>query len=118
MAKHNEYPDMVMGLPEIDVKLAGVRGWLLQAGDKQAVFFDIEPIGEIPVHTHSAQFGVVLEGEMSLTVRGETRRYKKGDSYFIPSGAPHSAIFHTRVHVIDFFDEPSRYLPRPTPAIT
>lgn len=107
-----EYPAMVKGLPEIDVPLEGVRGWLLQAGDRQAVFFEIEPIGAIPVHTHSAQFGVMLEGEMSLTVSGETRRYGRGDSYFIPAGAKHSAVFHTRVRVIDFFDEPARYRPR------
>ncbi len=112
MADVFDYPEMVKGLPEIDVRLEGVRGWLLQAGDRQAVFFDIQPIGEIPIHTHSAQFGVVLGGEMSLTVGGVTRRYTRGDSYFIPAGTPHGAVFHTRVNVIDFFDEPARYLPR------
>ncbi|MBW2263547.1 MAG: cupin domain-containing protein [Deltaproteobacteria bacterium] len=107
-----DYPEWIQGLPEIDIPLEGVRGWLLQAGDRQAVFFDIEPIGEIPLHTHGAQFGVMLDGEMSLTISGETRRYKKGDSYSIPAGAEHGAVFHTRVRVIDFFDEPARYSPK------
>lgn len=106
------YPDFVRGLPEIDIPLDGVRGWLMQAGQRQAVFFDIEPVGEIPVHTHGAQFGVVLEGEMSLTIDGETRTYRKGDTYFVPAGVPHGATFPTHVRAIDFFDEPDRYSPR------
>ncbi len=108
-----DYPEWIKGLPEIDIPLEGVRGWLLQAADRQAVFFEIEPIGEIPLHTHGAQFGVVLDGEMSLTIGGQTRRYVKGDSYSIPAGVEHGAVFHSRVQVIDFFDEPARYSPKP-----
>jgi quercetin dioxygenase-like cupin family protein len=104
-----EFPAFVRSLPEIDVSLPGVRGWLLQGDGKQVVFFDIEPIGAIPEHAHSAQFGVVLDGEMSLTIGGETRRYRRGDSYTIPAGVPHSAVFHSRFRAIDVFDEPARY---------
>jgi quercetin dioxygenase-like cupin family protein len=75
----------------------------------EAVFMDIDPIGGVPEHSHGAQFGVVLEGEMTLTVGGESTRYKKGDTYAIPTGVPHSAEFHTRVKVIDMFDEAARY---------
>jgi quercetin dioxygenase-like cupin family protein len=107
------YPDMIEALPEADIPIAGVRGRLLQAEGRQAVFFDIEPIGRIPLHAHGAQFGVVLDGEMSLTIGEETRRYRPGDSYFIPAGVMHGAVFHTRVRVIDFFDEPTRYRPKP-----
>lgn len=107
-----EYPPMVGALPDADIPLPGVHGKLLQADGRQAVFFDIEPIGGIPPHRHSAQFGVVLDGEMSLTIGGETRRYRRGDSYHIPAGVEHSAVFHTRVRVLDLFDEPARYRPR------
>ncbi len=107
-----DYPDFVQGLPEIDIRLEGVRGWLMQSKDRQVVFFDIEPIGAIPAHSHGPQFGIVLEGEMSLTVAGETHRYRKGDTYFVPAGVEHAAIFHTRFCAIDFFDEPARYLPK------
>jgi quercetin dioxygenase-like cupin family protein len=107
-----DYPGWIKSLPEIDIPLEGVRGWLLQAEGRQAVFFDIDPIGEIPIHTHGAQFGIVIEGEMSLTIDGETRRYTSGDAYCIPAGAEHGAVFHSRVRVIDFFDEPARYSPK------
>ncbi|MHA1332234.1 MAG: cupin domain-containing protein, partial [Candidatus Hodarchaeales archaeon] len=58
---------------------------------------------------HSTQFGIVFEGEIELTIDGMTRKYSKGDSYYIPEGAIHSAKFLTDVKVMDFFDEPDRY---------
>jgi quercetin dioxygenase-like cupin family protein len=103
------YPEFIRNLPEIDIKIEGVRGWLLQGGDKQIAFFDIEPIGEVPPHSHSAQWGIVVEGKMRLTIGEETRIYQKGDWYFIPEGVTHSATFLTRFQAIDIFDEPERY---------
>jgi len=103
------YPEMIRDLPEIDVSLEGVRGWLLQGQNKQVVFFDIEPVGVVPPHSHCAQWGLVVDGEMKLTIGEETRIYRKGDWYYIPEGAVHSATFLTRVHVIDVFDDPQRY---------
>jgi quercetin dioxygenase-like cupin family protein len=107
-----EYPKMITGLPEADIPFKGVRGWIMQGQDQQAVFMEIEPIGEVAEHTHSAQFGIVLEGEMSLTIGGKTKRYRKGDSYTIPEGVPHSAVFHSRVFVMDVFNEKLRYKPK------
>ncbi len=107
-----EFPEMIRRLPEADIPFRGVRGRLLQGAAQQAVFFEIEPIGAVPEHTHAAQLGVMLAGEMSLTIGGATRRYRAGDSYFIPAGVPHSAVFHTAVRAIDFFDEPARYRPK------
>jgi len=106
------YPEMIEDLPDIDLDLEGVRGKLLQAGEKQVVFFDIEPIGAIPPHSHCAQWGIVVAGEMELTIGGRTATYTQGDSYFIPKGVEHSAVFKTRFKAIDFFDEPERYKPK------
>jgi len=103
------FPDLITGLPEADIPFKGVKGWILQGDDKQIVFMDIAPIGKVDEHSHSAQFGVLLDGEMSLTVNGKTTRYKKGDSYFIPEHALHSAVFHTQVKVMDMFNEKERY---------
>ena len=42
---------------------------------------EIEPIGKVSEHTHSAQWGIVVEGEMELTIGGATKTYKKGDVF-------------------------------------
>ncbi len=103
------YPDMIRNLPELDISLKGIRGWLMQADKKQTVFFDIQAGSEVPPHTHCAQFGIMLEGEMELTIAGEANIYRKGDCYFIPDGAVHSARFPVHINVIDIFDSPNRY---------
>jgi len=105
----HDWPDMIKGLPEADIPFDGVRGWLLQGPDHQLVFFDIAPIGEVPPHSHGAQWGIMVDGEMHLTIGGETRHIKTGDSYFIPSGVEHAATFVTRCRVIDFFEDVDRY---------
>jgi quercetin dioxygenase-like cupin family protein len=106
------FPEMIRGLPEIDIPLEGIRGWLLQGPTSQAVFFDIEPVGTIPPHSHCAQWGIVVAGEMQLTIGDESKLYRAGDWYYIPAGVVHSASFPARVQVIDVFDDPGRYQAR------
>jgi quercetin dioxygenase-like cupin family protein len=106
------YPPMIEKLPEIAVPVPGVQGRLFQGTEMQAVFFSVETAAEIPPHAHQAQWGVVLEGEMELTVEGQARRYRRGDSYFIPAGAQHGVRILTPLKVLDVFDEPARYQPK------
>jgi quercetin dioxygenase-like cupin family protein len=103
------YPDFVRNLPEVDMPIEGIRAWLLEDGSCQMVLFDIQQTAVVPPHKHCAQWGVMLEGEMDLTIDGVTRRVIKGDRYFIPADTVHSAIFRTRVNVIDLFDAGDRY---------
>lgn len=103
------YPEFIRHLPEVAVPIEGVRGWLMQDGRRQVVFFDILPTAIVPPHAHCAQWGIMLEGEMDLTIEGRTTRVGKGDWYFIPDQANHSARFLSRVNVIDIFDSGDRY---------
>ncbi|MCK5795948.1 MAG: cupin domain-containing protein [Deltaproteobacteria bacterium] len=105
------FPDFVTCLPRADIPLEGVEGRISQAADHQILFFDIAPIGELPLHHHGAQWGIVVDGEMDLTIDGATRTYRQGDSYFIPAGVAHAAAFRTRVRVIDVFADVARYTP-------
>ena len=103
------YPEFIRNMPEVDVPVEGVRGWLLENDRQQIVFFEIKPEAVVPPHSHCAQWGIMLEGEMDLTISGNTIRVKRGDRYFIPEGAEHSAKFNSPVSVIDIFDAPDRY---------
>ncbi|MBI4289935.1 MAG: cupin domain-containing protein [Betaproteobacteria bacterium] len=106
-----ELPEIIARLPEVDLPIptTTVRTSLLQSDDGQLVFFQILKDVELPAHSHKGQWGTVLEGQVELTVSGETRRYQPGGSYYIPAGAIHSAKLVAGTKIIEFFEEPDRY---------
>ncbi len=106
---YDSYPDCIKSLPRARIPLRGVTGWVVQGKTAQVVFFEIEAGITIPPHSHCEQFGMVLEGELALTINGKTEICRRGDTYHIPAGVMHSAEFRTRVRVLDFFAEPQRY---------
>ena len=106
------FPQVIKNLPEADIKFLGVKGWIAQGANHQIVFFEIESIAQVSEHSHKAQWGIVVEGAMELTISGQTKVYRKGDDYFIPAQARHSARFLTNCRIIDFFDEKARYSPK------
>ncbi len=108
----NPFPNIITTLPEADIPFNGVKGWISQSDDHQTVFIEIEAIGKVAEHSHCAQWGIVVEGEMDLTIGGDTKTYAKGDSYFIPDGVVHSAVFKTKTWAIDFFADNNRYSPK------
>ena len=53
---------------------------------------DLDAGAVVPSHSHPhEQCGTVISGEMALTIAGETRTLKPGDTYIIPGGIEHSA---------------------------
>lgn len=106
---HESFPDIIKKLPSADISIDGVQAWIAQGKNSQIVFFEIEAGKLIPPHSHEAQYGIVVEGEMTLTIDGRAKRYRKGDTYYIPKGVSHQAEFHKFFRAIDFFDEPARY---------
>ncbi len=78
---------------------------LLGAADEMPNFytrqFTIQPSGEIPNHLHPEieHQQVILEGEMTLVLDGKRHIVKAGDCVYIPPGAAHMYINHTRAPV-------------------
>lgn len=55
-------------------------------------FVYFEPHSLVPEHSHPhEQMGTVMEGRFRLTVNGDSKVIKKGDTYLVPSNAKHSA---------------------------
>ena len=106
------FPDVVTSLPKADIPLDGVTGYVSQSADHQIVFMEFSEDVEVPTHSHGGQWGIVLEGEIDLTISGDERTYRQGDRYFIPAGAEHSARIHPGYADITFFDDPDRYKPK------
>ena len=88
-------------LPGIELKLV----W----GEKIMLSYaTFEPNCILPAHRHSnEQVGMVIEGEMELTIGGETQLCRKGDAFAIPGDVEHS-VFNGDTHtvVVDTFSPP------------
>jgi quercetin dioxygenase-like cupin family protein len=107
----NEFPTVITALPEADIpSLKDARAWILQGEKHQLIFFEMQPSTQVPEHSHNyPQWGMLIEGEMKLTINGKTKTIKKGDDYLIPTQAKHKATFTTKTRVIDLFSEKTRY---------
>ena len=71
------------------------------------VHFILEEGAVVPSHSHPhEQVGYVVEGELEMTVAGETHRLQAGDSYLAPANVEHSARAAQRTVVIDAFAPP------------
>ncbi len=107
-----DYPLLITRLPQAEVPFPGIDAYMLRSEDGLLVFFDFTRETIVPPHAHGAQWGTVLEGAIELTIGGMTRTYGPGDSYVIGAGEVHEGTIPAGVKVIDFFEEPDRYLPR------
>ena len=106
-----ELPEIITRLPEAELPFPStkVKTSVLQSERGQLVFFQILKDVDLPAHSHKGQWGTVLEGQIELTIGGETRTYGPGGSYYIPAGVVHSGKLPAGAKIIDFFEEPDRY---------
>lgn len=58
---------------------------------------ELEPGAAIPLHRHPhEQMGLLLEGELSLTIGGQTHVVQAGQMWRIPGGVEHAAAAGNR----------------------
>jgi quercetin dioxygenase-like cupin family protein len=102
-------PREILSLPKVEVPVDGVTGYTMQNEEKQVVFFIFEEGVSFPDHAHCEQRGMVISGEMTLEVDGQTNLYQAGDHYLVPEGTNHRAHFSQRTVLVDMSDAPDRY---------
>ena len=106
------FPEFIRALPQPDSPLAGLQAHMLQTGQAMAMFYELPDGVHVPEHAHGAQWGVVLEGTLEFTIGGETRVYRKGDTYTVPAGVAHEAVISPGFVGIDVFADADRYRPK------
>lgn len=103
------FPEPIIGLPEADIPLEGIKAYLSQGKNHQIIFMEFEKDVILEEHSHESQWGIVLEGKIDLTINGKDFIYKKGDRYFIPKGVIHSGKIYTGYADMTFFNQKDRY---------
>lgn len=109
MPKDNFFPEIITTLLEADIPIKGVHSHLFQGENQQFVFMSFEKDVEVPEHSHEAQWGVVLDGEIELTIDGKKYTFTKGDTYFIPKDVVHRARIRKGSKDLTLFNQKDRY---------
>lgn len=63
------FPEIITNLPNADIPIKGLGSHLFQGEDQQILFMEFGNDVEIPEHSHEAQWGVVLAGEIELRMK-------------------------------------------------
>ena len=105
------FPEFITSLPIPDSPV-DMTAYIVPNEHCLPMFYEIERDTTIPEHAHGAQWGVVLDGSMDMTIGGETRTYRRGDTYYVPPGALHITAIKGPYRGIDVFADADRYLPR------
>jgi len=106
------FPEPIRNLPQADIPLSGLKAYLSQGENHQILFMEFTEDAEVQEHSHEAQWGVVLEGKIDLTIDGIELTYTKGDRMFIPKGVRHSTKIYAGYADISFFNQKDRYKPK------
>ena len=71
---------------------AGIHVRTFWGSNLMMAVVDLDANAVLPQHTHPhEQGGIVISGEVELTIDRETRKLSPGDIYIIPGGVEHSA---------------------------
>ena len=95
------YPDLIRNLPPFDGPFDAYK---LKAESCDILFASYPPGTEIAPHVHATNnVGVIMQGELILTVDGKTERYSVGDWYQVPANIEHAAKFEVETSEIEFW---------------
>lgn len=106
-----EFPEFIQSLPALDVPFPEdvIRTHAVRSDSGLVVYFSVLQDFDLPEHSHGPQWGAIFSGELELTIAGETKTYRPGDTWDIPAGVPHSAKIKAGSRLMDVFAEPDRY---------
>ncbi|EKD96562.1 MAG: hypothetical protein ACD_23C01400G0008 [uncultured bacterium] len=103
------FPDIITKLPQADIPIENLKAFLVQGENQQILFMEFDKDTEVAEHSHEAQWGIVLDGEIELNINNKKHLFGKGDTYFIPKGINHSAKIKQGYKDITLFDQKDRY---------
>jgi quercetin dioxygenase-like cupin family protein len=105
------FPDFFDAFPAIAIPFPDdvVQTRVIRSDSGLVAFFTFLQEVTLPMHSHGAQWGMVVEGEITFTIGNDTKVYRPGDSYTIAPGVLHGAVIKAGTRVIDVFAEADRY---------
>ena len=105
------YPAFIQTFPALDLPFPEdiVTSHAIRSEAGLVVFFEFLQDVELPAHSHLAQWGMLVRGEVSMTIDGKRTTFRPGESWDLPAGVVHAAEVKAGSLAIDVFEEPDRY---------
>ena len=96
-----KYPQKIKSLPLYDGRFDAYK---LEAKDSDVLFASYPAGTSIPPHTHDTDnHGVIIRGELLLTMNGVTSKIEAGEWYHVPANVEHSAKFELETDEVEFW---------------
>jgi len=105
----SHFPELFERMPEVDAAFHGIRMRLLRGPTASAIFVEARTAAIVPDHSHGAQWGIVVDGEMELTIGGTTRTYRKGDEYTTYRVRPGGTVLMPFIPNREMYEDPADY---------
>jgi len=100
------FPGSIRRLPRTN--LAGADVFVHDADGSQILFIEVpadRPAAVVATHTHDVEWGIVVEGEIEMTLGDRVERHGAGSTHLIPKGLPHSFRFAPGTSSVHYFVE-------------
>src|SRR2546425_2298587 len=101
------FPEIIRGLPEADAPFRDITVWLLQGPTASAIFVEAMADSVVPAHAHGAQWGVVVAGELVLTIGGENPTDPPREGELIPPRRSPAPAPQKKGRGLYFFSDPT-----------
>ncbi|NOT01435.1 MAG: cupin domain-containing protein [Phycisphaerales bacterium] len=88
------------------MEMPGLSGRILKGDCGWIIFMTADRDVLVPTHHHGAQWGLVIEGRMELTLGDQCRVYERGETHFIPAGVDHQALLYAGWRGLYVFERP------------
>lgn len=102
------FPDFFSQLSKLEIPEDVARARAM-TDTAQVLFYEVIEGGAADDLSTGAEWGLILEGKVEITIDGTTTTYGKGDTYFIPAGVPNHKLNHPGVVGIDVFEQADRF---------
>ena len=111
VAGYEPFLAFIRGLPMADSPLESLRGWLLRPIRGSRCSTRSPTAWRFP-STRTARSGSGARRLGRVHDRGETKTYRRGDTYYVPDSVAHSAVISPGYVGIDVFADANRYAAR------
>lgn len=101
------FPDIIKKIHFDNYGVDGLEVYYDHTAIGTVYFFSTKNEFALPEHAHAAQWGMVIRGEVTYKIGGETKIYRAGETYSVPAGIKHQTFYGADFAEVGYVDDPN-----------